>query len=124
MTDRETEAALADLGRLLLRAVGPEHGVTIDEITRRLSLSDRRATEQLIQFNLRRLPCLVVADSHGYYRPTCAGQINAYIGNLRKRHQPLVLREEVTVLKARAENWPREGDLFVDPPSKQVELFA
>ena len=123
MTDADKQCLLDELCRILIGSIGPDHGITLDDLSAHLGVH-RRVTEQLIQFNLRRLPCCVVADSNGYYRPTRAEQINAYIGNLRKRHVPLVDREKVTVIKARAENWPQNGDQFIDPPSKQVELFA
>jgi len=124
-TDPQTEALIDALVRMLIAAIGPDHGITIDTLTQRLHMRDRRATEQLIQHNLSRIPCTIVADTNGLYRPTKAEQINAYIHNLRQRHQPLKTREEITISKALAEHWPQEGFRFVDPPErKELELFT
>ena len=124
MTEADTEAVLDELCRILLGSIGPARGVTIDALTKRLGLP-RRATEQLIQLHLGQIPCCVVAGSNGYYRPTRAQHINSYVGNLRKRHQPLLHRENTVIRKAMSEHWPREGGVFIDPPEvRQVELFT
>jgi hypothetical protein len=125
VTDADTRAALDELCRILLGSVGPARGITIDTLTERLGLPDRRATERLIQHNLSAIPCAIVGDNNGLYRPTRAKQINTYIHSLRRRHQPLVAREQITVHKARSENWPEEGGWFIDPPNvEQPELFV
>lgn len=124
MTDTEKQALIDELCRILLRAIGQDHGITINELTDRLGLSLRRTTEQLIQHNLRSLPCLIVADTNGVYRPTAADQINSYITSLRKRHRPLVDREKITITKARAAGWPQNADgLFLEHPNSQPDLF-
>jgi len=122
---KDLSASFDTIRRLLAAAVGPEHGITIDRLTHLAGLSSRRDTEALLQGRLADLPFVVVADGHGYYRPTSAEQINAYRGSLRRRHQPLVEREHIVTRKARAAGYPLEGDTFKDPPKAcQLELIA
>jgi len=125
MTNADKQALLDELCRILAGKIGPDHGITLDDLAAHLGVG-RRTVEALIQLNLRNLPCCLVADSHGYYRPRLARQLNGYVGSLRKRHQPLVDRESVTITKARAEGWPQDNEsgLFVDRPGHQPELFT
>jgi hypothetical protein len=112
------------LVKLLSKAIGPDAGITIDTIAERLSLS-RRSTEILLQTNLANLPFVVVADSHGYYRPTDADQINAYIHSLRHRHMPLKKREEITQEKASAEGFELTPEgIFKNSRAADPDLFA
>ena len=114
---------LSRLISLLEPARGPENGLTLDWIAVALGIC-RRTTEHLIQEHLRDIPFVVVADEHGYYRPTSAAQINAYRHSLRRRHVPLVTREEITDLKATTDGWPLVNGEFVDPPEAPADLFA
>jgi hypothetical protein len=118
---------IADLDRLssaLVSAIGPSNALTIDKLTERLGLSSRRETEMLIQDGLASLPFVVVASGLGYYRPSAADQVNAYIHSLRRRHEPLVRRERIVRHKALAAGYVLEGDTFVDPQrAVSMELF-
>jgi hypothetical protein len=117
--------AFEQLCRLLVSSVGPDRALTIDAITERLGLACRRETEALIQEGLPEIPFLVVADSHGYYRPATAAQVNAYRHSLRRRHGPLVRREQITERKALAAGYVLQGDDFVEPMNNpQLELIS
>jgi hypothetical protein len=113
MTDERTDAIFETLVGVLALAMGPAHAVTLDDMAVRLGVC-RRTVEQVIQERLERFPFALVAGSDGYYRPTCAEQINAYRASLRRRHLPLKQREETVTAKAAAEGWRLEGDTFVE----------
>lgn len=108
--------------RLMNGARGVEHAMTLDEITARAGLPNRRTTETLIEENLARFPYPLVAGGAGYFIPTSADQLNGYLRSLRSRAVKMFKRSKVVVNKAIAHGWKREGKWFAKPP-QQLDLF-
>lgn len=109
---------------LLASCWGKPNAVTLQQITDRCGIPDRRITEQVIEEHLGRFPWPLVAGGSGYYIPTQAKDINDYLSNLHKRHRKMQLREETTVRKAMASGYFMDDGVFVDPPTRQPELFS
>ena len=98
-------------------AMGPECAITLDSMAVRMGLK-RRIVEQIMEDHISDLPFAVVAGSRGYFRPTDASQINAYLHNLHSRHRRMQLRESTVRRKARRDGWILEGVRFVNSPSQ------
>lgn len=115
------------LGRLiaiLTSCMGPDQAVTLENLANILAVS-RREVEQLIEENLGHFPFVLIAGSEGLYRPTEAGQINAYLHNLHSRHHKMAMREETVRRKAASSGWNQdETGLFRAPAGDpQLALF-
>lgn len=108
--------------RLMNGARGVEHAMTLDEITARAGLPNRRTTEALMEEYLPRFPYPLVASGAGYFIPTSADQLNDYLRSLRSRAIKMFKRSKVVVNKAIAHGWKREGRWFARPP-QQLDLF-
>ena len=113
------------LRELLAKAVGPGVAMTLDELTVRAGLPSRRVTEQVMEQRLSDFPFVLVAGGQGYWIPTAADQINAYLHNLHSRHRRMQLREATVRRKARVAGWPlrQDGARFEERPGVQLELF-
>ena len=115
----EFHAAVA----VLAKAVGPHLAVTLDELTVRAGLPNRRAAEQLIERRLADFPFTLVAGAGGYYIPTSADDVNRYAHSLHSRHRRMQLREATVRRKARAAGFVELPDgRFANPPAQQTEL--
>jgi len=119
-TDQYFEAVC----RLLSTCRGRDRAITIEAITERIGIHHRRVTEDLLETRLQDFPFLLIAGPRGYYIPTTAKDVNTYVHSLHSRHSKLQLRENTVQTKAVAAGFRKEGDVFVDPPGHQPELFA
>jgi hypothetical protein len=108
--------------RVLVDARGEANALTLDEITARAGLPNRRTTETLIETRLGDFPYPLVAGGAGYFIPVQAEQINKYIRSLGSRMVSLAIRKRAVVRKALAQGWKREGKWFARPP-QQLDLF-
>jgi len=109
--------------RLLAQARGRHNAMTLAAIAQALGISRRKA-ETLLEENLQYFPFVLVADGSGYYQPSNAGELNAYIHSLHSRHRKMQIREATVRRKARAAGWPEHEGRFTRCPPKQGELFA
>jgi len=107
---------------LLRDARGVENAMTLDEITARAGLPNRRTTEELMEQRLQDFPYPLVSGGAGYFIPTQAEQINAYLRSLRSRALKCFIRARNVSSKAIAQGWKREGKWFAKPPL-QLDLF-
>jgi hypothetical protein len=107
---------------LLRDARGEDNAMTLDEITARAGLPNRRTAEALIEQRLQDFPYPLVASGAGYFIPTQAEQINTYLRSLRGRALKCFLRMRSVNRKALAQGWKREGKWFARPPL-QLDLF-
>lgn len=124
---RERQAARwrEPLRELLRRRVGAAQAITLNEIRAALGMRGRRTAEQVVEDTLADLGFVVVATGRGYYRPTTAAEINAYVISLHRRHRALQLREQAVIALAVQEGWQRNADdVFSEPPIVQPELFS
>jgi hypothetical protein len=96
--------------------------MTLDEITARAGLPNRRTAEALIEQRLNDFPYPLVASGAGYFIPTQAEQINTYLRSLRSRALKCFMRAKAVSGKALAQGWKREGKWFARPPL-QLDLF-
>lgn len=118
------EAHFNAVCRLLAPCLGEEQAMTLDDITLRAALPNRRTTEEIMEHRLADFPYPLVASSAGYFRPITAEHINAYInGNLISRMAKLHKRRKTVMRKCLAAGWQRLGKNFVNRPSVQGELF-
>jgi hypothetical protein len=108
--------------RVLANSRGAGNALTLDEITARAGLPNRRTTETLIETKLSDFPYPLVANGAGYFIPTRADDINDYLGSLRSRAMKCFLRMRSVSRKAVAQGWKREGKWFARPP-QQLDLF-
>jgi hypothetical protein len=108
--------------RVLANSRGAGNALTLDEITARAGLPNRRTTETLIETKLSDFPYPLVAGGAGYFIPNEAEQINRYIRSLGSRMVSLAVRKRAVVRKALAQGWKREGKWFARPP-QQLDLF-
>lgn len=108
--------------RLLIDARGEDRALTLDEITARAGLPNRRTTETLMELRLQDFPYPLVAGGAGYFIPTQADQINRYLQSLRSRAMKCFIRARNVSRKAVAQGWKREGKWFARPPV-QLDLF-
>lgn len=109
--------------RLLHSAIGECKAMTLDDITARAGLPNRRMAEALMEEYLPRFPYPLVASGAGYFIPTSAEQLNNYLRSLRSRAVKMFKRSKVVVNKAIAHGWKREGRWFAKPP-QQLDLFS
>jgi hypothetical protein len=88
----------------LSAAIGPEKAIPID----RLALSAgvcRREMEMTLEASIGDIPFCLVAGPRGFFRPTEAEQINAYLRTLHSRHRRLQVRENRVRRRARLDGW-------------------
>ena len=110
--------------RLLSPCIGEENAMTLDDITLRAEMPNRRTTEEIMEQRLADFPYPLVASSAGYFRPVKAESINNYIhGNLVGRMVKLHRRRKTVMRKCLAAGFIRIGKHFVDRPAVQGDLF-
>lgn len=108
---------------LLKHARGERYAVTLDRITKICDLPNRRTAEALLEEFLPTMGFVVVAGSKGYFRPTCAEQVNHYNNSLQSRLAKIAKRKAAVRKLAAHEGFIRDGKKFQDPPARQGELF-
>ena len=108
--------------RLLINARGYANALTLDEITARAGLPNRRTTEVLLETRLADFPYPLVANGAGYFIPTGADDLNTYLRSLRGRALKCFMRMRAVTSKAVAQGWKWEGKWFARPP-QQLDLF-
>lgn len=108
--------------RLLIQARGEENALTLEQISARAGLPNRRTAEALMEEYLPRFPYPLVASGAGYFIPTRADHINAYLRSLRGRAVKMFRRYKIVIGKANAHGWKRDGKWFARPPM-QLDLF-
>ncbi len=108
----------------LSQARSRDRAVTLAALAADAGIS-RREAEQIIEERLADIPFCLVAGPTGYYRPTSADDINAYVRSLHRRHRRMQIREATIRRKVRAHGWPTDqAGRFLDPPKvAQLELF-
>ena len=110
--------------RLLDPCIGEDRAITLDDITLRAELPNRRTTEEIMEHRLKDFPYPLVASSAGYFRPIKAEHINSYLhGSLTSRMVKLHRRRKTVIQKCLAAGFLRIGKHFVDRPSVQGDLF-
>jgi len=119
----QVEPYFEPVNRILAAAVGRRQAVPIAELVERAGIPSRRLAERLLELCLDRFPFLLVAGPRGYFRPTSADDINAYLHGLHSRHDRLAQRERTVRRRARLEGWPQRDAAFYDPPTTQPDLF-
>jgi len=108
--------------RILHAARGEANAVTLDDLTARAGLPNRRTTESMMEQRLPDFPYPLVASGAGYFIPTQADDINGCIRSLKSRAMKLFRRSRTIANKAIANGWKREGKWFARPPA-QLDLF-
>jgi hypothetical protein len=108
--------------RILHTARGEENAITLDDLTARAGLPNRRTTEAMMEQRLPDFPYPLVASSAGYFIPTTSDQLNTYLRSLKSRALKMFLRSKTVARKAIANGWQREGKWFARPPA-QLDLF-
>lgn len=108
--------------RILHAAHGEANAITLDDLTARAGLPNRRTTEAMMEQRLPDFPYPLVASGAGYFIPTTADQLNVYLRSLKSRAVKMFLRSRTVANKAIANGWKREGKWFARPPT-QLDLF-
>lgn len=108
--------------RILVEHRGRANAITIDQLAFLAGLPSRRACEDLLETRLADFQFILVADSAGYYIPTCAAEINHYLDSLQSRAVKIFQRKRRVIRKALTSGLPRQGKHFIDPPAVQKEL--
>lgn len=115
---------------ILRGRVGKGNAITIDEIAIRLGyirghtasglpIANRRPVEKVLETRLGDFEFLVVSSSAaGIWRPADPGELNECLGEVRRRHRSLQIRDETWVRKGRAQGWCYDGSRFVPPPEQ------
>lgn len=119
---RHADSFLPSVIHALAGCRGPDHALTLEQLTAAAGLPARRMTEICLERNLSRLPWPIVADGHGVYIPTDADQLNRYLESLRSRAVCCFTRARAVRTKAAAHGWQRDGKRFARPP-QQLNLF-
>ena len=110
------------VSRSLLKRVGPELKITIEELARECGFDSKRECESFLQLFWENFPFPLV-NLNGLFQPTRAEHLNHYLSANRSRIRNVALRNRSTVRAAMRAGWRREGTRFLDQP-KQTELFA
>jgi hypothetical protein len=108
--------------RILNDARGELNAITLDDLTARAGLPNRRTTEDMMEHKLPDFPYPLVASGAGYFIPTSSDQLNTYLRSLKSRAVKMFRRSRVVANKAIANGWKREGKWFARPPA-QLDLF-
>jgi hypothetical protein len=108
--------------RILQSARGESNAITLDDLTARAGLPNRRTTEAMMEQRLPDFPYPLVASGAGYFIPTTSDQLNAYLRSLKSRAVKMFMRSRTVARKAVANGWKREGKWFAKPPA-QLDLF-
>ena len=109
--------------RILNECRGPKFALTLDQITCRAEIPDRRMTEMLMETHLHRFPWPLVAGARGYHIPTSAEQINGYLNSLRSRAVKCFVRARTVRRRCLAAGWQKEGKAFAGQP-QQMGLWG
>ena len=120
---KDTTEFFPTVAGILSAARGKKNAITIDLVTERAGIPDRRTTEHLLESRLEDFPFVLVAGSRGYYIPTSAEEVNRYLDSLQSRALKLFVRKRAVARRAAAGGFPREGKHFIDPPAPQTDLF-
>jgi len=116
------DAQLYAVARILAGARGVNGAVTIDELTNRAGITERRITETLLEERWADFPFVLVSGAAGIYQPAEAEDLNRFVHSQRSRALKCFLKAKRTVRKAVAHGWKREGRTFARPPM-QMDLF-
>ena len=108
--------------RILNDARGEANAITLDDLTARAGLPNRRTTEAMMELRLPDFPYPLVASSAGYFIPTSSDQLNTYLRSLKSRAVKMFMRSRTVAKKAIAHGWQREGKWFAKPPV-QLDFF-
>ena len=119
----DSDILFSRIREVLKNARGERYAVTLDRITRICDLPNRRTAEALLEEHLPDMGFVVVAGSKGYFRPTCAEQVNHYNNSLQSRLAKIAKRKAAVRKLAAQEGFIRNGKNFQDPPARQGELF-
>lgn len=107
---------------ILWNARGEANAITLDDLTARAGLPNRRTTEAMMELMLPAFPYPLVASSAGYFIPTTSDQLNNYLRSLKSRAVKMFMRSRTVSRKAVAYGWKREGKWFARPPA-QLDFF-
>jgi len=118
---------------ILRPRIGKHRAITIEQIAIELGyvrgttpaggrIANRRPVEKVLETRLGDFEFMVVSSSAcGIWRPAGPEDLNECLGEVRRRHRSLAIRDETWVSQGRRQGWHYDGSRFSVRPS-QPEL--
>ncbi len=113
---------------ILRSRIGRGAAITIDDIAIELGyvrgrtpagrpIANRRPVEKVLETRLGDFEFLVVSSSAaGIWRPATPDELNDCLGEVRRRHRSLAIRDETWVRQGRRRGWHYDGARFSAAP--------
>lgn len=133
MDDRATDTADFHRVQEILRTrVGKANAITIDDIAIGMGyvrgktsdgrlIANRRPVEKVLETRLGDFEFLVVSSSSaGVWRPASPDELNECLGEIRRRHRSLQIRDETWCRKGRLHGWSYDGSRFLPAPAQMT----